>query len=106
MNVQYFGCKLKRLEEEKLQKLLKEGIRQHILTEGTAQADKSIIEAKPLTDTEGHVPLDELEAFERRAQAAIARRQQEAAAALAAGEPLSPPPPPPAPSAPAPSCDC
>jgi len=107
LQFQYFGCKFKQLEQERIQKALKEGIRQHILTEGTAQADQNI-ESKALTETEGHVPLDELEEFERRAQAAVARRAQEAAAAAASGAPSTPSPVTPAPTTPpaAAACDC
>jgi len=95
-NIQFIGCKVKRREQEQMQERLKSGIREHLLREGTAEANP---EAAPyiLTETEGHVPLDELEQFERRAS----EKQ-----ALAASSPAPPPPPSALPETQTPACDC
>lgn len=99
MAFQFTGCKLKRREQENLQKVLKEGIKETLLREGTAKANPDST-TYILTETQGHVPLDELEEFERRA------RDRKA---LIAQGPASPPPPPPPADAPTqsnPPCDC
>lgn len=98
-NIQYFGCKLKRREQERQADMVRRGMAHQRLIEGTDRDTGDIVSPK-ITTSEGHVPLDELEEFERQAQA-----RQASLIDNTTGQAVSAIPPLPAePSTP--SCDC
>jgi hypothetical protein len=74
LNFQFLACKIKIRETEKNHKLVREGIRAQLLTEGTAAAPD--IEAADLTDRDLFIPSGELDSFEERARAKLAERVQ------------------------------